>query len=627
MNRSRAMQILWTVVALALLVVSGMFQPGLDERSRTYELNPPEVTENYPFKMLVTMAPGGLRAPLVGYLWIRADKLQQDGRYYEAMQLADLICNLQPNFAGVWGFQGWNMAYNISVQTHTPEERWRWVYGGIELIRDRGIGQNRKALQLYRELGWIWYHKMGRYMDEMHMTYKQRWAAMMQRLLAAPPYGTTEQTIAAFRPVAEALLDRDFRRQGQQEIQRDQLAILLKDPAARAYAEELAGEGIEVGWSLLDAYNRYSNDESLESVRLLPLATPSGPEQAVSDLINESLHAQSLSKLLAFTRAQLLWNIYRMDPDWMLQLMERFGPLDWRLPMVQAVYWTSYGLHVCEAAELGDITSLNTDRMVLNALKSLTWRGRLTYIENPDDANRPFLTWGSDWRFVEPTQKEFILMGQATSKARGTDFASNQLAIGHVNYLAHAMEMLYAGYHRKQAQELLDYVREAYDPPGIEWSKDLEDFVIWRLNYGGQPSQETAYSQITPALKIAFLRRIAGDMEGYRKSVSYAKRVYAAYTVDVPVRLALPPFGVMSRDVLMNLLVRPKLVAVNLSLTDRSELYKQLDDSMQRALYDLVSPGLKRQCELEQISFDKAFPQPPGMEELRLRKASRQQGM
>jgi len=48
---------------------------------------------------------------------------------------------------------------------------------------------------------------------------------------------------------------------------------------------------------------------------------------------------------------------------------------------------------------------------------------------------------------------------------------------------------------------------------------------------------------------------------------------------------------------------------------------------MQRALYDLVSPGLKRQCELEQISFDKAFPQPPGMEELRLRKASRQQGM
>ena len=571
--------------------------------------------------MLVTMAPGGLRAPIVSYLCIRAEDLKNDGRYYEAMQLADLICNLVPNFSGVWGFHGWNMAYNISVQTHTPEERWRWVYGGVELLRDRGIPQNPKSLNLYRELGWIFYHKMGHYMDEMHVSYKSRLAAKMQRLLAAPPYGTTKETLDAFRPIWQAPIDREPARQGQQDVRKDLLQNVIADPAAQEFARLLKEADVEIGWQLLDAYNRCSLDEAVEVVRWAPPRLETDRDRQLSSLINSEKHKEARQKLLAFVRAQILWNVYRMDPDWMMQLMDKFGPIDWRLPMAHALYWTTYGLHVCEAAELGDINSLNTDRIVLNALKSMTWRGRLMYMENPGNPEMPFITWSSDWRFIVSTQQEFILMGQATSKARGTEFKDSQLATGHVNYLAQAIQMLYVGYRRQKAAELLDYIKKTYEPDGPEWSLDLEEFVIDRFNRDSQPTQDAAYANITSALRTAFVLRALGDVDGYRQSISFAKKVYDVYTVDVPRRIALPPLAAMARDVVAGLLVRPRALGVDLSLVRRSELYRSLEDRMQRELYDIVAPALRRQCELWELDFAKAFPIPPGIEQARQRRA------
>ena len=101
-----------------------------------------------------SLALGGFRGLAVDYFWIRAEMLRQDGRYYEANQLANWICKLQPRFVRVWSFHAWNLAYNMSVLTQTFKERWNWVYNGIKLLRDEGIRYNPKAVSLYRELGW-----------------------------------------------------------------------------------------------------------------------------------------------------------------------------------------------------------------------------------------------------------------------------------------------------------------------------------------------------------------------------------------------------------------------------------------------------------------------------------------
>jgi len=613
------MLLIWIAIAAAALAGGGVLQTILDRQSRDYQLNPSDVVETHPAKTLLTVAPGGLRAPVVSYLWIRAEKLKQAGRHHEAMQLADFICRLQPNFAGVWIFHAWNMAWNISVSTHTPEERWLWVYNGVKLLRDQGIPQNRKALGLYKELGWIFYNKMGENMDDMHMAYKQQWALEMQRLLAAPPIGSTEEVITAFRPIAEARLDKDLRRQGKQILQSDQLENLqAEDPQVAAFVEALVAVDVDVDENLLDIYNRTSQAEDIQVVRPFSLPRLDERDKQLSNLINDTDHVEGRDKLLAFLRAQILWNVYKLDPEWMLQLMIKYGPLDWRLVQPHGLYWATYGLHVCENISLEDIDSLNTDRIVMFCLIRLTANGRLSYFET-GDPNAPSLSMGMDWRFIDPAQEEFIHITKAAARDRKEPYESNILRSGHINYLAQAISMLYAGYRREKAGQLLEWIQENYHPEGPEWDMDLEDFVIYRLSRNERPIPSVAISQIGASLQAAFLQRLADREDDYRQSMAYALRVYNVYQDGAPQRTRLPDFRVLVRNILMNMLVRPSNLGMDVSLLDRAQIYAKLDDPTQRNLYDIIAPPLRPQCQAAGIDFDAAFPAPPGTGEYRQR--------
>ena len=101
-----------------------------------------------------TMALGGFRGLIADILWIRAGDLQQKGKYYELVQLSDWILKLQPKFSGAASYMGWNMAYNVSVACKRPEDRWRWVRRGIQLMQD-AVTMNPNDPTVYHELGWI----------------------------------------------------------------------------------------------------------------------------------------------------------------------------------------------------------------------------------------------------------------------------------------------------------------------------------------------------------------------------------------------------------------------------------------------------------------------------------------
>ncbi len=617
-------QWIFVAAAMVLIVGAGFLHQSLDKTSEDYELIAPGdvVAQEHPELAILTIAPGGLRSVLVNYFWIRANDLKEKGRYFDAMQLASLICRLQPRFAGVWSFHSWNMAWNISVATHTPDERWLWVSNGMELLRDEGIPLNPNSLQLYKDLGWIFFSKMGQYTDDMNMVYKQRWASQMQRLLAAPPYGDTEETIQAFRPIAQAPLDKDPRRQGAQAVQPDKLNEVLANEEIALYAELLTKQGISVDESLLDAFNRFSTDDSISIVRP-PLWKPpinSDSDKAIAELINDSEYAQQRNTLLAFVRAQILWNVYKMDPQWMLELMEKYGPLDWREVQPHGLYWVTYGLHKTQELDLNDINTLNTDRIVVNSLKALTWNGRLTYVDNPEDPDAPIIAWTSDWRFIKTTQQEFLDIIDVLIKDRDQEFKDNTLKSGHINYLAAAIQMLYAGGDRKDAQKYLDWIKENYQPKGPEWElDDLEDFVVSRLKSGGRPIPDLARNQMTAALISGFEYLALNRRDEYRSNMRYAKKVYDLYQSRAHARNKLPPFEVVITGVLRDILVRPRSRGLNLPLISRSRIYAAMPNSIQLFIYDPVAPYLARECKAQQIDFAKAFPSPAGLEEFRKR--------
>src|SRR5258706_15780949 len=145
------------VLALLLLVGAAQFQRLLSRQRADPELGLMRVTalgsNAPPVLAFTTVALGGFRGLIANALWIRANDLQDEGKYFEMVQLADWITKLEPTFTQVWLVQSWNMAYNIYVKFTLPADRWRWVQRGIELLRDNGLRYSPTEALVYRELG------------------------------------------------------------------------------------------------------------------------------------------------------------------------------------------------------------------------------------------------------------------------------------------------------------------------------------------------------------------------------------------------------------------------------------------------------------------------------------------
>ena len=175
------------VFAASLLVIAGTRLEYINSAHKDMKLVMNEPLENAPPSLaFASVAMGAFRGLLVDVLWIRMDRLKEQGQFFDAKQTAEWITTLQPRFAEVWDFQAWNMAYNISVAmpASQPAERWRWVKNGYELLRDQAIVKNPKNIGLYRSLGWIFQHKMGGFTDDAHKYYKLQLALAMRPLIS-----------------------------------------------------------------------------------------------------------------------------------------------------------------------------------------------------------------------------------------------------------------------------------------------------------------------------------------------------------------------------------------------------------------------------------------------------------
>jgi hypothetical protein len=615
-------------LAVALAAAAGAMQAPLDRLNVALGLALPIAAERDPKLALLNMAPGGLRALFINYLAIRSQALKQKGRFYDAAQLATLICRSQRQFPGVWVFYSWEMAWNISAATHTGEERWLWVTNGMRLLRDEGIPLNRTSLELYRELGWIFFFKIGDVMDEKHWTYKQRWAAEMQHLLGAPPAGETPAVIDAFRPIAQAPLDKDLARQGAERIQPQALRALLADPNVARYAELLSPYGVRVDDTLLDAYNRYTDDAAVADTRAVigkpPLA--SDRDRAIAELINSEKHAGARAKMLAFVRAQILWNVYKMDPQWMLSIMDRYqAPLDWRLPWPHGVYWVTYGIEVCGSLSRTDVSALNADRIVMFCFKLLTWQGRLAYVENPEQPDAPALTMFSDPRYILPANRAHLQFVEAYRQSAGRDADVRPYEDGHINYLADVICMLAAMQDWDGAKEWLRWVKDYYKLKGGRWdATSVGDFVQDVYTGDSRPTLNAAVSQATAAFQQAYYLLAMGKVrgtQGFAASFAFARRLCDAYNQGLPAESQDRLTEDLAVGVLTEMLREPRTAGYSLSLEERRTLYQQAElipvtmpdgtrFSMQAMVYGYIQRRLRAQFGDDPSRFDQYFPQP-----------------
>ena len=174
---------IWIMAGLGLLLLSGTLHRPLIEQREEQQLQtvPPEDTT--PLVTLTTVAFGGFRGLVADALWVRASTLQEEGQYFEMVQLAQWITQLEPRAPKVWSFQAWNLAYNISALFPNHEDRWRWVTHGIDLLKKDGLTHNPTSASLYWNIGWMYQHKIGMDYDLGHLLYKRTLADQVEPLL------------------------------------------------------------------------------------------------------------------------------------------------------------------------------------------------------------------------------------------------------------------------------------------------------------------------------------------------------------------------------------------------------------------------------------------------------------
>jgi hypothetical protein len=103
---------------------------------------------------------GGARGVVANALWMQAQELQRLQEWDLLKTKVDFITKLQPHFLSIWTFQGWNLAYNVSVEWDDPADKYVWIKNGINFLRD-GVENNPRSPDLVWDTAWTYYHKLG----------------------------------------------------------------------------------------------------------------------------------------------------------------------------------------------------------------------------------------------------------------------------------------------------------------------------------------------------------------------------------------------------------------------------------------------------------------------------------
>jgi len=563
-----------------------------------------------PHVALATAALGTFRGLAVDVLWARADALQTNGEFFEAQTLSQWITTLQPRFPRVWAFQAWNLAYNISVCTKEPEERWEWVNRGVGLLRDQGIRLNPDDPSLPMELSWLFFHKIGGKTDREHWYFKARFVREFREFLGDMTAGrTAAEAVERFRKIVAAA---------------DDLDDLRRDPDAADALALLEAHGEQPDERFLRMLGRVvlynsSLDAKLVAGRSLPSGT--NRELVAALLADRRLATAVFDKLLPHLQKRLLIDRYRMDPAFMLAQMENYGPLDWGHPHAHGIYWSERGIELGRAGLRRErFNELTVIRTRLGNLQNLMRSGRIEF-----DPLTDRIDVLPDPRFIDGYERgirnaiELIRSNTGVSAAEFGRATADDLLKGYESFLEQATVFAYlygdeaqaAGCYGKLVKIAADTGRG--DQP--LYSEGLDGFLSLRLAQVMDIDVSNTRQFLDAMIQRAMLEGLAkGRIDTFNRFVKLAFTLYdRRYAATVPgskhvaKEAQLPPFPELvgnSFESAMKQESTPLLV--------RARIWAWAPAEIKARVWERLGPTLTTQASAAGLDPALAFPPPAG---------------
>lgn len=648
LNRDIVIQVCAAVVMLVAIgsaaSLSGLVGAEASRGQLTYT---DQANEGDPPEVAVGIAMGAFRGLFTNYLWIRANQLKEEGKFYEAIELSSAITKLQPRFPRVWAFHAWNMSYNISVATNTAWERWQWVNAGIKLLRNEGIPRNPNEVQLYRELAWIFNHKIQGYADDANHFYKRELAREWTLVLGPPPrlQGTPEENRQRMFDWLQPIVDAP-------DSVDELVARELKDQEKRGVAPGPDGQRISQARRLVERVEKEAKLKlDADFLRLVELrrawlnawyVAEQGYQNelaegqrniVVDELMVDKDMVDAWPRVLAFTRRRVLLEEYNMQPERMQRFVRRFGPLDWRHPSSHAIYWAYAGVEeALERQGTSQFDTLNTDRIVTHAIQELYRYGQINYDLL---SNEYFTLTNFDWiDSYGDVMTELAKRGGLVTNTEERVFTL--YGAGYENFMKDVIRVFYTRgdvasaerYHKRLREwtglnlndnSMLDLMKL----PLAEFvQKEMEDRIT---------TPYVALAEIENALTDAFLRGLGeGKPQIFSNRVKYAQQLRQAYLSQQGTTTLADPetrrmaefvgenFAEIASRVLLRLLAGGSFGTYQLGPLQSAQLYRRTPAELQRLVYDDLMAAVKRnnpQMAADQLAG--LFPEPAGMEQFR----------
>jgi len=624
--------------AMAILAggvaAAGLLQPKMIAIADRDQLRyTDESVEGAPPIVAIGTAIGALRGLIVDYLWIKVTIQKEKGLLYEVMADSDLITKLQPRFPEVWAFHGHNLAYNISVMTNTPEERWAWVNNGISLVRERGIRYNPNDLELCKELAFWFSHKIDGIADDAHLYYKRQFAREWQMVLGVPPYDYEERK-AWIKGIADAPNTLD--------------ELYAASPDSKAFIEELQSKLAPLGpryefaanKRFLLLYGEWAARQASPYARMLGMRAMDEDAATLVSVFDATFANKdrqvAATAVVNFLRKRVLLDAYNMDPQLMYEFTRDTGPLDWRHPAAHALYWSRRGSQLGEhriTDELDIAKIINNDRTEIQAMQALARSGLVGF----DPFSGDNVTRLNDPRWIKVIDRYFDKLYAKHYDTRGA--GGETFMNFHQNFMKQAVRELYRSGDVAGAQEILDRLDRLYGTgaviPNSDYSLPIDQFVQ-RVTFGEYEMQpEVARSDVYSVLERGFREGLLLENEKVLKEALDFARDLTRYFREVRFNDFVNKFGegrmkdlIGQLDESIPAVLTKVILDTQQPLLDRLVIYRKAPEELRALVYDRVKAPLQLEYQSNKLAstgmkLEELLPEPPGIEEVRRQLAER----